>query len=209
MRDKFRYSRAINLDDINLIDFNIVLKTGTAAEVAERIMDKVFVEEDLDKRSILDRMLDYVYQKTINGYMDIPNLAYPTRRMMDRELEERVIELINLHFYPEILISLLKFFARNIHESDTNLYMANLISSEAIIRSIYETFKLFRKDVFVTDRSRRTLNVKRIQQYTKWSDDQFSSPLDAAARFKYILEFLLVAGRAGNIYKKEDLILSP
>jgi hypothetical protein len=100
---------------------------------------------------------------------------------------------------------LLKFFMRNVHDSDTNLYIANLIYSEKIIRSIYDTYELFRKDIFKTDMDERALNVKRIQQYSPRSDNKLSSPLDAAARLKYILEFFLLKYDISHVYTREDI----
>jgi hypothetical protein len=127
--------------------------------------------------------------------------------MLDHELEKKIIEIINKHLYPEIIFRILKFFTRNVHDADTNLYIANLIYSEDIIKSIYDTFKLFKKDIFTNDRDRRTLNVKRIQQYSPRSENKLSSPLDAVARLKYILEFFLVKYDLAHLYTKEDLLL--
>ena len=47
--------------------------------------------------------------------------------------------------------------------------------------------------------------MKRIQQYSPRSENKLSSPLDAAARLKYILEFFLFKYDVSGIYTKEDL----
>jgi hypothetical protein len=159
------------------------------------------------KKDLLDRFLDFIFFKVSTGNIDIPSMAYPTKRMLDSELEKKVVEVINKHLYPEIIFRLLKFFTRNVHDADTNLYIANLIFSEDIIKSIYDTYKLFKKDIFINNRDKRTLNVKRIQQYSPRSENKLSSPLDATARLKYILEFFLVKYNVTHLYTKEDLIL--
>jgi hypothetical protein len=105
-------------------------------------------------------------------------------------------------------LRLLKFFSRNIHESDTNLYIAYLIESESIIRSVYDTYKLFKKDIFVYNNEKKTLNVKMIQQFSAKSDISLSIPLDACARFKYIVEFFAIKQNVGQIYTLDDLLLS-
>jgi hypothetical protein len=94
------------------------------------------------------------------------------------------------------------------YNSDTNLYIANLIHSDEIILSIFNTYQLIKKDIFITDPQKRTLNVKRIQQFPKHSENTKSSPLDPAARFKYILEFLAIDNRVEHIYTQHDLLLS-
>ena len=62
---------------------------------------------------------------------------------------------------------------------------------------------------FEPDRNRRCLNVKRIQQFSPRSDDRLSSPLDAAARLKYVLEFILLKKNVSAVYTPEDLRLAP
>ncbi len=62
-------------------------------------------------------------------------------RMIDAELERKIVELINEHLYPEIVLRILKYFTRNIHDADANLHVAWLIRSDAIIRSIYEPIR--------------------------------------------------------------------
>jgi hypothetical protein len=125
--------------------------------------------------------------------------------MHDLELEAKIIRLFNELLYPEIVLRLLKFFARNIHDSDTNLYIANLIESEAVIRSVYETFRLFQKDIFIYEPEKKSLNVKRIQQFSPQSDYKLSLPLDACARFKYVLEFFQIRQDVSHIYKPDDI----
>ena len=156
----------------------------------------------------MDRFLDYIIAKVKTGSYYIPSLAYPTRRMSDKDLENKIIELINVHLNPEIIFPLLKYFARNVKDSDRNLYLAFLINSENIIKSIYDTFLLFKKDVFLTDPEKRVLNVKRIQQFPPTVDSGTSSPLDAICRFKYILEFIALKQKVEHIYKAEDIKLA-
>lgn len=192
---------------VRLIDFDDLLRNNDLETAAQRLSEGAFEIADFMKKDIIDRFLEFIFFKISTGSMDIPNMAYPTKRMLDRELEKKIIELINNHLYPEIIFRLLKFFTRNVHDADTNLYMANLIYSEDIIKSIYDTYALFKKDIFKDDRDRRTLNVKRMQQYSSRSDNKLSSPLDAAARLKYILEFFLVKYDVSHLYTKEDLRL--
>jgi hypothetical protein len=82
-----------------------------------------------------------------------------------------------------------------------------LIESDEIIISILETYKLLKKDIFKTDADERTLNVKRIQQFFKHSENKLSSPLDACARLKYILEFFTIKRNVSHLYKSEDILL--
>lgn len=190
-----------------IIDFDELLRNNDLETVARRLSEGSLEMADFMRKDIIDRFLDFVYFKVTTGNVDIPSMAYPTKRMLDAELERKVIEVINVHLYPEIIFRLLKFFTRNVHDSDTNLYIANLVYSEDIIRSIYDTYRMFKKDIFTVDRDRRTLNVKRMQQYSPRSDNKLSSPLDAAARLKYVLEFFLVKYNMTHLYTREDILL--
>ena len=192
---------------VRLIDFDDLLRNNDLETAALRLSEGAFEIADFMRKDTIDRFLDFVFFKITTGNVDIPSMAYPTKRMLDREMEKKISELINNHLYPEIIFRLLKFFTRNVHDADTNLYIANLIYSEDIIKSIYDTYTLFKKDIFKDDRNRRTLNVKRIQQYSPRSDNKLSSPLDATARLKYILEFFLVKHDVTHLYTKEDLRL--
>ena len=177
-------------------------------EIAEKIIEGTFLAIDIQKKDSIEKFLDFVLLKIRTGIHYIPSLAYPSKRIADPELEEKIIELINVHLFPDIIIRLLKYFVRNIHDSDTNLYLAYLITSDEIITSIYNTFLTFKKDVFEPDRQKKTLNVKRMQQFSPRSDDRFSSPLDTACRFKYILEFIALVRNVDHIYTKEMISLS-
>jgi hypothetical protein len=66
---------------------------------------------------------------------------------------------------------------------------------------------MFRKDVFKPDREARANNVKRLQQYVASADDKYSSPLDAACRLKYVLEYIALNNDVSQIYTKKDLML--
>ena len=110
--------------------------------------------------------------------------------------------------FPDIIFKVLKYLARNVHDADSNLYLANLITSDEIIKAIYDTFTLFKNDIMDPDRDKRILNVKRIQQFPPGTEHKFSSPLDAAARFKYVLEFIALKRNEDHIYKKSDLSLT-
>jgi len=191
-----------------LIDFEALLKSYDLESVADTIIESSMAIEDFMKKDAIDRLLDFAFFKIQTGYVYIPSMAYPTKRMMDKELEKKIKQLINELLYPEIVLHLLKVFARNVHNSDLNLYIANLIESENIIRSIYETYKFFKKDIFIPDPEKRIMNVKRIQQFLLHSDRELSSPLDAAARLKYILEFFLITRDVSGVYSREDLLLS-
>ncbi|MBN2078831.1 MAG: hypothetical protein JW838_07680 [Spirochaetes bacterium] len=190
-----------------IYNFEEMLKSNDVEDVARRLSEGSLEIADFMKKDIIDRFLDFVFFKVQTGNVDIPHMAYPTKRMMDKDLEKKIIDLINIHLYPEIIFRLLKIFMRNIHDADTNLYIANLIYSEDIIKSIYDTFKLLKKDIFIVDRDKRALNVKRIQQYSPRSENKLSSPLDAAARLKYILEFFLIKYKVEHLFTGSDLML--
>ncbi len=197
----FRKAKTLNLEALLREDRNPGL-------IAQDILEGVFAELDIHRKDYLDRFIDFVYFKVSTGTPYIVHDAYPTKRMSDLELESRIKELINDHLYPDILFPLLKHFARNIHNSDTNLYLANLVESDDIIRTLFDTYKMFKNDIRVTEPDKRTLNVKRIQQYLARSENIHSSPLDAACRFKYILEFLAITRKVDHIYTMDHLLLS-
>ncbi len=180
----------------------------TLEEVAETIVEGTFLGHDLERRDSLDRFLDYVVYKIKTGVPYIPNLAYPSMRIEDKVIEAKCIKLINEYLIPEIIIKILRFFTRNVQQADTSLYLANLIVNESIIKSVYDTFLMFKKDVYNPDREQKTLNVKRLQQFSAHTDSRFSSPLDAAARFKYVLEFLYLERSVKHVYTLEDIKLS-
>jgi len=177
-------------------------------EIAMDILDGAFGELDMERKDSLDRFLDFVYSKVQRGNPFIVHLAYPTKRMIDTELEKKVIELINIHLNPDIILPLLKFFTRNVHNSDTNLYIAYLIEADEIIKAIYDTFIMFKKDIFEKDKDKRTQNVRRMQQFLARIDSHSASPLDAAARLKYILEFLALKQNVSHIYTADDIKLN-
>ncbi len=195
------------ITDDQVIDFNSFLRSDTPEMVSMKLLESTYGDIDFMKRDMVDKFLDFIYFKVQTGYYDIINMAYPTRRMNDKKIEEIVIEMINEHLYPEIILRLLKFFSRNIYDSDSNLYVANLIHSELIIQGIFETFKLFKKDIFIADMGQRSLNVKRVQQFSPRSDDVLSSPLDATCRLKYILAFFAFKFNVDHIYTEEDILL--
>jgi hypothetical protein len=197
----------IVLTDLELIDFQTFLKSGSLEDISEKILESLWGDTDMMRRDLLDKFLEYIYKRCMTGYVDIPSMAYPTKRMMDKELEERVKLLINEHLHPDIIFRILKFFLRNVHESDSNLYIAHLIESDEIINSILDTFRLLKKDIFKSNADERTLNVKRIQQFSKYSENKLSSPLDACARLKYVLEFFAIKKNVSHLYKREDILL--
>ena len=184
-------------------DFENLLKEGDLARAAEAILESSYEEVDFMRKDTVDRFLDFVYFKVQTGYWDSENMLFPYKRMVDRELEARIMELLNVHLYPEIVLKLLKFFTRNVHDPDTNLYMANLLNSEEIIRSLYDTYILFKRDIYELDQEKRSLNVKRIQQFSARSESKLSSPLDAAARLKYILEFLYDKHKISHLFPRD------
>lgn len=197
---------SLNLSQV--INFDELLKSHDLQTVAAMLTEGALVMSDFMKKDVIDRFLDFIFFKIQTGNVDIPSMVFPTKRMLDSLLEKKIIELINVHLFPEVIFRLLKFFTRNIHDADTNLYVANLIYSEEIIKAIYDAYKLIKKDIFMSDRDKRTLNVKRIQQYSPRSDNKQSSPLDAAARLKYILEFFLIKYNVSHIYTKKDITFS-
>jgi hypothetical protein len=191
-----------------LINFEKIIKNENLEDVAAKLIESTFAEHHFMRKDAVDRLLDFIFTKVQTGSFYVINTAYPTKRMHDKELEEKTIKLINEHLYPDIVLRILKFFSRNIHNSDTNLYIANLIESEPIIRSVYDTFKLFLKDIFIYDLDKKTLNVKMIQQFSAQSGSGLSIPLDACARFKYILEFFAIKQNVDHIYTYDDLLLA-
>ncbi|MCX7680292.1 MAG: hypothetical protein N2316_13900, partial [Spirochaetes bacterium] len=196
------------LEKGELLDLDSLFrKENDLEKIANAILEGTFRAYDLQKKDSLDRFLDFIDFKVKTGNYYIIHLAYPAMRMADRELERKVIKVLNYHLYPDIILRILKFFTRNVHNSDSNLNLAFLIEADEIIKAIYETFVLFRNDIFISDPNKRTLNVKRIQQYPPTKENTHSSPLDAACRLKYILEFIALKQRTDHIYTKEDLIL--
>ncbi len=198
---------SINPEKSQLINFERIIKNERLEDVAEKLVESTFVEQHFMRKDAIDRFLDFAFFRIQTGAFDVIHMAYPTKRMHDRDLETKIKSLLNEHLYPEIVLRILKFFARNIHDSDTNLYIANLIESESIIRSVYDTFKLFQKDIFIYNAEKKTLNVKMIQQFSPQSDVTLSLPLDACARFKYILEFFYIKQKVSHIYTLDDLIM--
>ena len=202
-------------DEVNLtpqntfVNIENILKSDLPIdEAAERIHDAQLLETDiLTRKDSLDRFLDYVYFKAKTGYDHISHLAYPSKLISDPEIEQKARELINVHLLPTIIFSLLKFFTRNVQSSDTNLYIAYLIESDEVVKPLYDTFCMFKTDIFKKDKEARSINVKRLQQYVSAAEDRFSSPLDAACRLKYILEYISINRDVSHIYTKEDLQL--
>ena len=189
---------------------NIIKSRLTIEEAAEKIHDAALMEVDvLTKKDSLDRFLDYVYFKAKTGYDFIEYLDYPSKRIADPEIEEKARQLINVHLLPTIIFSLLKFFMRNVQNSGTNLYIAYLLESDEVVKPLYDTFCMFKKDIFVKDKEARSRNVKRLQQYVSSADERFSSPLDAACRLKYILEYIALYHDVSHIYTKKDILLQP
>lgn len=190
------------------IDYEALLKEDDIGFIAARIAGASYSAFDYFKKDALDRFLDYVYSKVSSGHYYIINAAFPCKRMNDEELETKIIELINEHLHFDIVLKLLKFFTRNLYDSDSNLYIANLIYSKDIIQSLYDTYNLLKNDIFITNVHTRTLNVKNIQQLSPFSDNELSSPLDAVARLKYILQFLALKNKIEDIYTLKDIMLS-
>jgi len=189
-------------------DYVQLLKDYSLEEAADRILESTYGEIDIMKKDAVDRFVDFIHFKVQTGYWENLNVAYPTKKMNDADLEPLLVELLNDHLYPEIVLKLLKFFTRNVHDPDTNLFVASLIRSDEIMRSIYETFLLFKKDIFIPDQDKRSLNVKRVQQFSPRTDNKLSSPLDAAARLKYILDFLYEKYKPDHLFTKDDLRLA-
>ncbi len=192
----------------NFIDFESLLTDDDLSKSADVIRNFSSAADGEKGIDAVDRFIDFVYFKIRTGYWDNFNDAYPVKRMNDEIMEKNVVSMINEHLYPDIVPKLLKFIARNIYEPDSDLFIANLIFSKNIIRSFYETYILFKKDIGVTDVEQRTANVRRIQEFSGISDPKLSSPLDAAARLKYVLEFFFLSGRSYDMFSMEDIYLS-
>jgi len=199
---------SIDPEKSQLINFEKIIKNENLEDVAEKLIESTFVESHFMRKDAIDRLLEFAFFKIQTGSFHVINMAYPSKSMHDKELEAKIKKLINEYLYPEIVLRILRFFSRNIHNSDTNLYIANLIESESIIRSVYDTFKLFQKDIFVYSIEKKTMNVKMIQQFSAQSDTSLSIPLDACARFKYVLEFFALKQNVSHIYTFDDLRLA-
>lgn len=193
-------SRSINIENL--------LKERDLEAIASVLLEDTFRDTDIMRKDSLDRFLDYAAFKAKTGIPHMQSLAYPSMRMIDAELERKIVELINEHLYPEIVLRILKYFTRNIHDADANLHVAWLIRSDAIIRSIYETYSRFRRDIFESDPGTRSINVKRIMQASPRTDNSVAAPLDAACRLKYVLEFIALKQNVEHIFTREDLQLS-
>jgi hypothetical protein len=222
MAFKSKYSTSSFIRKVRSTDFEVsvqnafvnienILKSGMPLyEGAERILDTMLMDNSLvTKKDALDRFIDYVHFKAKTGYDHIINLAYPSKRIADAEIERKLAELINIHLIPSIIFPILKFFTRNVQTSDTNLYIAYLLESDDTIRPVYDTFCMFKKDIYITDPDARARNVKRIQQYVASADEKYSSPLDAACRLKYVLEYIALKQDVSHIYTEADIQLSP
>ncbi|HOP62012.1 MAG TPA: hypothetical protein PK358_06095 [Spirochaetota bacterium] len=188
-----------------LINFDKIIKNEKLEDVAEKLIESTFAEQHFMRKDAIDRLIEFTFFKVQTGAFYVIHMAYPTKKMHDAELEEKIIRLFNDLLYPEIVLRILKFFTRNIHDSDTSLYIANLIESEAIIKAVYDTFKLFQKDIFIYDSEKKSLNVKRIQQFSPQSDFRLSLPLDACARLKYVLEFFQIKYNVSHLYRPDDI----
>lgn len=206
-KKSFRYDSLESIDPnkSQLINFEKILRTEKLELVAEKLVESTFVEQHFMRKDAIDRLLDFAYFKVQTGAYHVIHMAYPTKRMHDSEMESKIKTLINELLYPEIVLRVLKYFTRNIHESDTNLYIANLVESEEIIQSCYETFNLFKKDIFIYNTDQKSLNVKMIQQFSPQSDYRLSLPLDACARLKYVLEFFYIKQNVKHIYSLDDI----
>jgi hypothetical protein len=66
---------------------------------------------------------------------------------------------------------------------------------------------MFKKDIFLSDRDARSRNVKRLQQVLESADVKASSPLDAACRLKYVLEYIMLKQDVSHLYTKETIAL--
>jgi len=220
MASRSKYSSTSFIRKVSAADLNVtaqnafvnienILKSAIPLEeAADRILDTVLMDNDLiTNKDVLDRFLDYIHFKAKTGHDHIISLAYPTKRIDDAEIESKIIELVNVHLVPGIIFPMLKYFTRNVQNSDTNLYVAHILEKDDVIKPVYETFLMFKRDVFNSNKDARTKNVKRLQQHTASVDDRTSSPLDAACRLKYILEYIALKQNVSHLYTKEDLLL--
>jgi hypothetical protein len=186
---------------------NILKGDMDEQDIANYILESTFQDYDILKKDTVDRFIDFIYFKVKTGYPYIINLAYPTKRITDEILEKKIIKILNYYLLPDIIFRILKFMTRNIQKSDTNLFLAQLIINEEIIHPIFDTFKLFRNDILTENRQKKTLMVKSIQQLPSQTETKFSSPLDAACRLKYVLEYISLKQDVSHIYTEKDLKL--
>ncbi|HQL81247.1 MAG TPA: hypothetical protein PK307_03545, partial [Spirochaetota bacterium] len=66
-----------------LVDFDDLLRNNAIENVAQRLSEGALEMADFMRKDVIDRFLEFVFFKVQTGNMDIPNLAYPTRRMLD------------------------------------------------------------------------------------------------------------------------------
>lgn len=196
-------------DQNSILDFDDLLKTKLSnQDIANVILNKSYDDEEIiTRRDTLDRFLDFIYFKVKTGEPHIINLAYPSQRMADKDLENKIIDILNYRLMPDIIIKILRYFTINLKNSQTNLFLAYLIVDAGLIKPIYESFKTFKKDVFLDTVEARCRSVKNLQQHTQRTDPVFSNPLDSACRFKYILEYILLKQNIKNLYSADDLVL--
>lgn len=191
-------------------NFHTLLKSRKPLdEIGEIILEGgMIIDNNIQRKDTLDRFIDFIFFQAKTGIPYIPSLAYPCKKIADPDMEEIIIELLNEHLFPEISLSIWKFFTRNVQDPDTNLYLANLIRNDSLIKAAYETFLRFKDDIEIEDPVEKTKYVKMLQQYSSQRDDRYSSPLDAACRFKYILEYLLLITKKTHLYSLDDLKLT-
>ena len=98
---------SINPEKSQLINFERIIKNERLEDVAEKLVESTFVEQHFMRKDAIDRFLDFAFFRIQTGAFDVIHMAYPTKRMHDRDLETKIKSLLNEHLYPEIVLRIL------------------------------------------------------------------------------------------------------
>ena len=82
------------LEESLSINIGNLLKERDIEAIASVLLEDTFRDTDIMRRDSLDRFLDYAAFKAKTGIAYIPSLAYPSMRIIDTELEKKIIELL-------------------------------------------------------------------------------------------------------------------
>ena len=86
---------ADSLSKSDIVNFEAIFASADISVIADKILESTYENVDPMKRDLFDKFLDFVYFKTQTGEYEILNMAYPTKRMRDRDLEKMIITLLN------------------------------------------------------------------------------------------------------------------
>ena len=78
---------SINPEKSQLINFEKIIKNEKLEDVAEKLVESTFVEQHFMRKDAIDRLLDFTFFKIQTGSFHVIHMAYPTKRMHDKELK--------------------------------------------------------------------------------------------------------------------------